>query len=272
VRLPVLAGNDDAVEVDGVLESKGESIPLGNGIAALSFPELQLPPNITISRAYIQFTAASASSLPAEVSIHAEAQPNASALIAGDNPLALRVRTKSEVLWTLPPWLFTNQRSSSQRTPDLSGIVQEVISVDGWSPGGTLNLFLEKRGEDVGTRELVTSEGGVDSAPFLLINYEHGHPIDVAVSQPPWLSQFERAGELVSLLTFRRYTGEVNGGQLNYLIEGSDTMLPGAWSPVTDWRELAPPSVLFGPWQFYRFERTGELEGDRFIRFRVIAP
>lgn len=273
VRTPILSGEDDAVEDDGVLESEGDSLTLGDGIVALSFPELQLPQDITISRAYVQFTAASASSLPGAVSIHAEAQPNAAGLVAGGHPLAPRTRTISKVMWMLPPWLFTNQRSSSQRTPDLSGLIQEVIGIDGWSPGGTLNLFLEKREEEgVGTRELAASESGSDRAPFLVINYEQGFPENVAASQPPHLYQFERSGELVSRLTFRRYTGEVSGGELQYAIEGSKTMMPGSWLPATDWEELDPPSLLFGPWQFYRFERTGDLDGDLFIRFRVTAP
>ena len=273
VRLPVLSGQDDAVEVDDVLESEGDSLTLGSGIVALRFPELQLPQEITISQAYVQFSAASASSLPGSVSIRAEAEPDAAAFVADDRPLALRTRTSTEVMWTMPPWLFTGQRSSPQRTPDLSGLIQELIGIDAWAPGGTLNLFLEKREEEgVGTREFVASERGVDSAPFLVINYELGLPVDVAVSQPPRLSQFERAGELVSRLTFRRYTGAVNGGELQYVVEGSKTMMPGSWLPVTDWKELPPPSVLAGPWQFYRFERTGEIEEDQFIRFRVTAP
>jgi hypothetical protein len=105
-----------------------------------------------------------------------------------------------------------------------------------------------------------------------VINYEQGFPENAAASQPPHLSQFERSGELVSRLTFRRYTGEVSGGELQYAIEGSKTMMPGSWLPATDWKELDPPSLLFGPWQFYRFERTGDLDGDLFIRFRITAP
>ena len=273
VRLPVLSGEDDAVEMGGVLESAGESLTLGHGLVALSFPDLQLPRDITISRAYIQFTAASASSLPAQVVIQADAEPTAATLVASDHPLASRLRTASEVMWELPPWSFTNQRGSSQRTPDLSGPIQEVIGLDGWSPGGTLNVFLEKGEEEgVGTRQLVASERGGQTAPFLVINYEHGAPVEVAASQPPRISQIERVGESVSWLLFRRYVGAVNGGQLQYVLEGSKTMLPGTWQPLADWQKLDSLSLLDGPWQFYRFERGGEIEGDQFIRFRVIAP
>jgi hypothetical protein len=38
VRTPILSGEDDAVEDDGVLESEGDSLTLGDGIVALSFP------------------------------------------------------------------------------------------------------------------------------------------------------------------------------------------------------------------------------------------
>ena len=53
-----------------------------------------------------------------------------------------RLRTNAEVIASLDPWV----KGEYNTCPDISGIIQEIIDLPSWEPGGTISLFLEDWG------------------------------------------------------------------------------------------------------------------------------
>jgi hypothetical protein len=172
----VTSGSDDAEErvSSGAVSTSSSDIELtydgGDQVAGLRFPGLAVPGGATIREAWIQFQAAESSSTATTLAIQAEAADRAASFSSTTSGISSRARTVSTVAWSPPPWSRTGDAGSAQRTPDLSALVQEVVSRPGWAAGNALAFIITGEGERVAE----SREGSSTGAARLHVTYLGG--------------------------------------------------------------------------------------------------
>ncbi len=188
VEVPISATNDDVEEgqFDGALDFDSSDLELGEydtggtpdrGLQTigLRFNNIQIPQNVNILSASIQFTADNTGSDPVQLTIYAENIGNAPEY-ANAFGVTSRDRTTANAVWNVPPWLTVGESGAPQKTLDLSAVVQEVLDRDDWQAGNSINFIMEHSGPSVGVtsnsggREAETFDG--TAAPVLIIDWE----------------------------------------------------------------------------------------------------
>lgn len=137
-------------------------------IVGLRFMGVELDPSTTVMRAYVQFTVDEATSDPASLNIYGEASDNAAAFSETANTLSSRTPTTLKVAWSPAPWLEPGDAGEAQQTPDLSGVIQEIINQPGWQRGNALVIMLSGEGKRVAE----SFDGSSSGAAVLHIEYE----------------------------------------------------------------------------------------------------
>ena len=132
----------------------------------LRFTALAIPPGVTITRAYVQFVADEAQSETTSLSIQGEAADNAAPYARVSRNITSRARTTAATAWSPSPWT-AGQVTAAQRTPDLSPIVQQVVSRPGWASGNALALIITGSGH----RTATSFDGGAAKAALLHVEY-----------------------------------------------------------------------------------------------------
>jgi hypothetical protein len=138
----VQASADDAEENStGAVFLDGLALDLGAARwVGVRFPGILLENGQPISGAYIQFTSSGDHLAPStQLFIAGELTPDAPSFEPIVNNISSRLRT-TEIAWDPPPWEF-NLAELDQRTPDLSSIVEMIISQPGWQPSNAM-VFL----------------------------------------------------------------------------------------------------------------------------------
>jgi hypothetical protein len=176
VEAQVTSGSDDAEESvsSGEVSTGSSDIELvydgGDQVAGLRFPGLAVPAGATIREAWVQFQAAESSSTATTLAIQAEAADRAASFSSSDSGISSRARTRSTVTWSPEPWSRSGEAGLAQRTPDLSAVVQEVVSRPGWTAGNALALIITGEGERVAE----SREGSSTGAARLHVEYVGG--------------------------------------------------------------------------------------------------
>jgi len=143
----------------------------GDQIVGLRFPDVPIPPGAIIRQATIQFTADESQSEPTVLEIAAEAADDAAPFTTAAYNLSRRARTALRVPWQPPPWT-AGQSNLSQRTPNLAGLVQEVVSRPGWASGNALVFLISGTGHR--TADSFDKAGGAPAR--LPVTYVSGTP------------------------------------------------------------------------------------------------
>jgi hypothetical protein len=117
----------------------------GNQIVGLRFADLSIPRGALITNATIQFTADESQSEATVVNIAAEAVDNAASFTTTANNLGSRALTPLSVPWQPAAWT-AGQSNATQRTPNLAGLVQEVVSRPGWASGNAIAFLISGTG------------------------------------------------------------------------------------------------------------------------------
>lgn len=151
VSVSINASSDDATEKDGTLITSG-SLYLGyynsgSYTVGLRFQDLSIPNNATITNAYITFTSRDTLSNETSLEIYGEDVDSADTF-SSESTISDRTSwTDAVVAWSLTSsdsWQAPESRRVGHRnvytyysynTPDLSEVVQEVVSRDGWASG-----------------------------------------------------------------------------------------------------------------------------------------
>ncbi|MFT5403707.1 MAG: hypothetical protein ACI9DF_002545 [Verrucomicrobiales bacterium] len=263
VNLPILNAEDDMVLQKGVVISNEDVLPLDGTQVALHFRDVQLPPHVTIGRAYLQLAAGTADSNTGTVTIRVDRRADSPPLVDADDPLDERPWLERSILWELAPWVFPGSRLTSERSPDLSSLLQALVDQENWQTGGALTFLLEGSAD----RAMAAFERNPQLAARLVIRYEPLPPLQAVVSQPPLLQRSKESGIPVSRLTFRRLTSDL-GSPLTYTLEQSTTLAPDSWVPAQGWEPIESHQFE-GPWQFANYRFNGVLEGPYYLRFRI---
>ncbi|KPA08880.1 hypothetical protein MHK_010904 [Candidatus Magnetomorum sp. HK-1] len=157
IEVSIANSSDDAEESNITGETHLTSTDLeltsDSGYAqtiGLRFEGINIEPGVSIKNAYIQFAVDEISTEETSLEIRAEASDNSETFVNKVNNITSRSTTSNYVLWNnIPEWIVLDQRSSDQRAPDLSTIVQEVINRDNWISGNAFSFIISGEGSRV---------------------------------------------------------------------------------------------------------------------------
>ncbi|NRA12434.1 MAG: hypothetical protein HRT57_10825, partial [Crocinitomicaceae bacterium] len=119
----------------------------------LRFESIAIPSNSVITNAYIQFTADGSSSGNNTITIVGEDISNSTTFENTTDNISSRTPTTAIVSWASIPSWSDNQAGTAQKTPDLSSIVSEVISSNGWQNGNPISFIITGTGGSSELRE-----------------------------------------------------------------------------------------------------------------------
>lgn len=172
VEARITNGSDDAEERSTgsvVLNSPDLELVVDGWVTqkvGMRFVGLQIPKGATITKAWIQFRADESGSSTTSLVIEGHDTDDAPTF-GGYGSVSNRTRTSAAVGWHPSAWTV-GQAGSAQRTPDLAGIVQEIVDRPGWGAGNAM-VFLF-RGSGVRTAE--SFEGMPSGAALLHVEFE----------------------------------------------------------------------------------------------------
>lgn len=135
-------------------------------IVGIRFTNITVPQNAIITSAYIQFECDEEGADPTSLQIYGQSDINPGTFIKDRHNISQRKKTSSSVSWEPPAWNKRGEAGIDQRTPDLSDIIREVISQNGWESGNSLVFIITGSGRR--TAEAFDGSGG----PTLTINYK----------------------------------------------------------------------------------------------------
>ena len=144
----------------------------GNQIVGLRFNGVSIPQGAIITNATIQFTADESQNEATLLNIFAVAADQAAAFTTAANNLSTRALTSLSVPWTSGAWT-TGESNATQRTPNLAGLVQEIISRPGWASGNALAFLISGTGHR--TADAFDKAGG--SPARLAVQYTTPTPL-----------------------------------------------------------------------------------------------
>jgi len=183
----VSTGNDDVEETisSGSTKFGNDDLELtedgsNNQIVGMRFVNIAIPKDALITNAYIEFETDETGSVPTSVTFYGEASDSAPAFEwCGSSTcftLSTRPKTTASVAWNnIPAWNIVDEKHQS---PDLSPIVQELVSRSGWASGNSMAFFVTGSG----TRTAESFNGEALAAPLLHIEYSTGSPLAINAS------------------------------------------------------------------------------------------
>ena len=227
LSVQVSAKSDDAEEkASGAMSTTSRDLDLireavfdpGNQTAGIRFNDIDIPKGANILKAHIQFQADQADSEPTSLFIQGEASNNARSFRNTREDITLRPRTVSSVSWIPDPWITAGEAGPAQLTPDISGVVQEIINRPGWESGNSAAFLLD----GTGRRRAESFEGAPSGAPLLEIEYNvTNEPPTVMVTLPVDRDAFSQ-GETI---TFTGTGTDKEDGNLGPNIEWSSDIV-----------------------------------------------
>lgn len=187
----ILSSSDDAEEkFDGsYVTTSNSDIEMmydswnsqGLQTVGLRFDNVVIPANVTIIDAYIQFTADASTSGSMTVTIVGEDIANSSTFANTANNISGRITTSSSVLWN--PLAWTNNLSGlNEKTPDLTTIVSEVMTSNGWQSGNPITFILTGTGNAIDYRKADSFDKSASQSAKLIIQYTSNYNIDLALT------------------------------------------------------------------------------------------
>jgi Calx-beta domain len=139
----------------------------------LRFLGIDIPQGAIITSAYIQFQTDEVTTGAASLVIRGEDTGDAAAFSSTAYDLTSRIMTDAMVGWTPDPWSTIGQAGLAQRSPDITTILQEIVSRSDWAALSDIVLIIT----GAGTRTAEAYESGAASAPLLHIEYSLSGPV-----------------------------------------------------------------------------------------------
>lgn len=172
VDVLIAASADDAEETaSGIVDLTSSDLELvtdGTKVqtVGMRFASVAIPVGATITAAWVQFQVDEVSTDAASLTLRGEAAGNAAQFQAVAFDVSSRARTTAAVDWTPPGWDIVGQAGADQRTPDLAGVISEIVAFPGWASGNALALLVNGAGRR--TAEAFDGVGG----PVLHVEYD----------------------------------------------------------------------------------------------------
>ncbi len=172
--VPVAQPSDDAEEsaADGTMYLHSSDLELGEEqdgwgaqIVGLRFRQVTIPQGSTILTARLELVVDTTGGGPTAVVFHGQASDHAFPFLNIPTDLTSRAVTDASVAWApVPSW---NQPGVTQTSPELSGIVQELVDRLGWEANNSLVLVIQ----GTGRRTAVAHDESPTDAPSLHVEY-----------------------------------------------------------------------------------------------------
>ncbi len=185
----VVSGLDDVEQAaSGAMSLASSDLELstdGNTVqtVGIRFTSIDIPQGAIITSAYLQFQTDEVGSSATSLLIRGEDVDDAAAFANVANNVSSRTKTDAAASWSPAAWTTVGEAGLAQRTPDLSAVVQEIVSRAGWTALNDMDFIIT----GTGTRTAEAFEGGAASAPLLHIEYVMPGPAGtpVAFNTPP---------------------------------------------------------------------------------------
>ncbi len=167
----VIDGLDDAEETtSGGVNRSSKALDLGVfPVIGMRFVGINIPQGATISNAYIQFKADKANSETSNFIIQAETSDDAPVILGSNSNLSVRAKTAASVSWSPAPWTVVGEADFDQRTPNISSVIQEIVSRPGWSSNNALIILMTGSGKRIAE----SYNGDQAGAPLLHVDYSY---------------------------------------------------------------------------------------------------
>jgi uncharacterized protein YjiK len=130
-----------STDIDLMIDS-GSTPVSTNRIVGLRFRGVTVPRGAQVTSAYVQFQTDEVNSEPTVLTIRAQADDNAPGFTRAPESISSRQATTAAARWTPAPWRRTREAGLTQRTSDLSKVVQEIVSRSGWASGNAIVLLV----------------------------------------------------------------------------------------------------------------------------------
>ena len=184
---PIARTSDDAEEKsDGAVDLRSSDLELvrddSDQQIGLRFDKIDIPAHAEIRSAVIQFTTDEKSSDRTELVIQAIDSPDPPTFTADSHNISSRKRLPQEVTWKPEPWRVDEESSGPQLTPDLSGLIQDLIGRPGWEAGNAVAFVIRGSGKRVAHSSKIGPAG-----PRLVIDASTDEP-----APPPALTELHR--------------------------------------------------------------------------------
>lgn len=131
-------------------------------IVGMRFASVAIPTGATITSAYIQFTADESQSETTALTIRGQAADTPATFSHTTYSVSGRTKTSASVSWSPGPWT-QGDATTTQRTPELKAIVQEIVDRKGWSKGNPMAFIITGTGKRVAD----SFDGDANTAPKL---------------------------------------------------------------------------------------------------------
>lgn len=136
----------------------------------IRFKNVNVPAGANITTAYIQFATDETGSGAVSLNIYGQDHGNPPTFTTATNNISSRIKTNATVAWSPAAWPTLTEAGSAQRTPNLSTIVQSLVSRPDWAANNAMAFVVT----GTGTRIAYAREGDTTKAPVLHIAYTLG--------------------------------------------------------------------------------------------------
>ncbi|MFB0552056.1 MAG: hypothetical protein ACETWQ_01975 [Phycisphaerae bacterium] len=266
IEIPVAVESDDAEEApDGDIDLDSSDLefmydndvtnPDDLQVVGIRFVDVQIPQGENILSAVVRFDADDVDDAEhvgeASVIIEGELSPNPGTFEDVANNISARPRTAAQVAWGPEHW---SEKHAKYFTPDIAGIIQEIVNQEDWAAGNALVLIFSQDPVNASTGVL-EAESFFDNATE---NIDRRATLIVEFGEALLVDEIKREAEDADVLgaSWRTYTDRTASGA-KYIGSDNGDGDDNDTAPGAEW-------VLT-----YNFEATG---GDYKILARVIAP
>ena len=135
-------------------------------VSGFRFPGIRLPDGAQMARAYLDFYVDGPYRQPLELTLSGEAAADSAPF--DSSPPSSRSRTRSSVGWSIPAtdvWELGETRQS----PDVTPIVEEVLSRADWNPGNALSILVRPAAAAAGQHRRVIAYERMISQPLAFL-------------------------------------------------------------------------------------------------------
>ena len=195
-------------------------------LIGLRFTTVTILKDATIVNAYIQFQSDDNDTDTGGVSltIQGEDIDDAPTFTSTANDISSRTLTTASVAWTPPAWTSFGQSGSDQRTPDLSWIIEEIVTRSGWSIGNDMVIVIDGSGE----RTAESYDGLAGGAALLHIEWVESS----CSSLPVELTRFEALADGPDVLLAWNTASETNNAGFEVQHRISNDSDEQAWNTL----------------------------------------
>ena len=167
----ISTSSDDAEEKpDGAMNLSSDDLDLRSGdVSGMRFA-LQVPQGASINEATVSFVAKGNTSGANTFTFRIQAANNANTFTSSNGNLSGRNTSSSLVTWSPGSW--TDEQTYT--SPDLSGLVQEVVNRSGWTSGNSLVLLVSASNSNKRAARTYDYNGNSSQAPSLSVSYSNG--------------------------------------------------------------------------------------------------